>query len=110
AGDAGADLAQVATLKERVEHLRSSATADTLAHLSTLFNQRFAQGKLIEPETDSAKFYLAQLTELDAAHPSTLQARTAFAARLVDEAAKALTAQDYPLARTSLDTARGAGR
>lgn len=109
AGDAGADPAQVATLKEHVQHLRSSATADTLAHLSTLFNQRFAQGKLIDPETDSAKFYLAQLTELDAAHPSTLLARTAFAARLLDEAGKARTAQDYPLAQQWLMQARAAG-
>jgi TonB family protein len=109
ADDAGADLAQVATLKERVERLRSSTTSDTLAHLSTLFNQRLAQGKLIDPETDSAKFYLAQLTEADAAHPSTQQARTAFAARLLDEAGKARAAQDYPLARQWLTQARAAG-
>ena len=109
AGDAGADLAQVATLKERVERLRSSVTADTLARLSTLFNQRLAQGKLIDPETDSAKFYLAQLTEADAAHPSTQQARTAFAARLLDEAGKARAARDFPLARQWLTQAHAAG-
>jgi protein TonB len=109
AGDAGADLAQVATLKERVEGLRSSATADTLAHLSTLFNQRLAQGKLIDPETDSAKFYLAQLMEAGGAHPSTQQARTAFAARLLDEAGKARAAEDFPLAQQWLTQARAAG-
>ncbi len=109
AGDAGADPAQVASLRQRVEQLRSSATADTLAHLSTLFNQRLAQGKLIDPETDSAKFYLAQLTEADPAHPSTQQARTAFAARLLDEAGKARGAQDYPLAGAWLTQARAAG-
>jgi TonB family protein len=109
AGDAGADPVLVAALRERVGHLRSSATADTLAQLSTLFNQRIAQGKLIDPETDSAKFYLAQLTQVDATHPSTQQAHTAFAARLLDEAGKARTAQDYPLAQQWLTQARAAG-
>jgi protein TonB len=109
AADAGADPVLVAALRERVEHLRSSATADTLAQLSALFNQRIAQGKLIDPETDSAKFYLAQLTQVDATHSSTQQARTLFAARLLDEAGKARTAQDYPLAQQWLTQARTAG-
>lgn len=109
AGDAGADHAQVASLREGAQRLRGAATAEALAHLSTLFNQRLAQGKLVEPETDSAKFYLAQLTRTDAAHPSTQLAQTAFAARLLDEAGNARLARDYPLARQWLAQARAAG-
>lgn len=107
--DAGAGHAQIAALRESAEHLRSAASAETLAHLSTLFNQRLAQGRLIDPETDSAKFYLAQLVQTDAAHPSTQLARAAFAARLLDEARTAWSTQDYPLAQHWLAQARAAG-
>ncbi len=107
--DAGANHAQIAALRENARHLRSVATAETLAHLSTLFNQRLAQGRLIDPETDSAKFYLAQLLQADAAHPSTQLARAAFAARLLDEARSASSARDYPLAQHWLAQARAAG-
>jgi len=109
AADAGADRAQVAKLSVAARQLRSAATAETLAHLSTLFNQRLSQGKLIEPETDSARYYLAQLLQADAAHPSTLLAHAAFAARLLDEAGKARLAQDYPQAQQWLAQARTAG-
>jgi TonB family protein len=109
AGDAGADQAQVAGLRENARRLRSAATAETLAHASVLFNQRLTQGKLVEPETDSAKFYLAQLTQADPSHPSTQLAHTAFAARLLDEAGNARRAQDYPLAQQWLAQARAAG-
>jgi protein TonB len=106
AGEAGADHTQVASLRDSAQRLLSAATAETLAHLSTLFNERLAQGKLIEPETDSAKFYLGQLLQADAAHPSTQQARSAFAARLLDEARGAT---DTPRAQQWLTQARAAG-
>jgi protein TonB len=109
AADAGADPVQVAKVREAVRQLRSTATAETLTHLSTLFNQRLSQGKLIEPETDSARYYLAQLMQADAAHPSTQLAHAAFAARLLDEAGKARLARDYPQAQQWLTQARTAG-
>lgn len=107
--DAGADHARIVALRENAQRLRSTASAETLAHLSTLFNQRLAQGRLTEPETDSAKFYLAQLLQADATHPSTQLARAAFAARLLDEARTASSARDYPLAQHWLAQARAAG-
>jgi periplasmic protein TonB len=107
--DAGADHAQVTALRASAEHQRSATSAETLAHLSMLFNQRLAQGRLVEPETDSAKFYLAQLVQADAAHPSTQLAHAAFTARLLDEARSARSARDYPLAQRWLAQARLAG-
>jgi TonB family protein len=80
-----------------------------MAKLSQAFNQRLAQGRLVEPPNDSAKFYLAQLTQAEATHPSTVLARQALGSRLLEEARGAVTRQDYAAARRWMGEARDAG-
>ncbi len=48
-----------------------------MAKLSQSFNERLAQGRLVDPANDSAKFYLAELGKAEANHPSTQLARQA---------------------------------
>jgi protein TonB len=74
-----------------------------------LFNQRLAQGKVLDPASDSAKFYLAQLVQSAPTHPSTLAAHQAFAARTLDEAKNAAHREDYPAAQRWLAEAHDAG-
>jgi TonB family protein len=109
AADAGADPTQVDALRQLTRELRLAARADGLAHLALSFNQRLAQGHIDEPQTDSAKFYLAQLMQADPANPSVLQARSAYGARVLEEAGDALRAQDFPAAHHWLAEARAAG-
>ncbi|HYB33196.1 MAG TPA: TonB family protein [Steroidobacteraceae bacterium] len=108
AADVGADPAEIAALREETQQL-SVARADSLAHVALTFNQRLAQGHLLEPPTDSAKFYLAQLLEQDAANPATQLARRAYGKRVLDEARSALKAQDFAATGKWLDEARAAG-
>jgi len=109
AADAGADAADVAGLREGAQQLRGQARADAFAKLALSFNERLTAGRLLDPPADSAKAYLAQLTQADPANPATQQARSAYNARLFDEERKALQGQDYPAARRWLDEARAAG-
>src|SRR6202035_2444026 len=109
AAEAGAERADVATLRAEAQRLRGATKADSLAHLELAFNQRLAAGRITEPAADSAKFYLAQLVQADPEHPSTQLARTAFDTRVLDEARGAVRAQDYAGARRWLAEARAAG-
>ena len=107
--EAGAERADVATLRAEAQRLRGATKADSLGHLELAFNQRLAAGRITEPAADSAKFYLAQLVQADPEHPSTQLARTAFDTRVLDEARGAVRAQDYAGARRWLAEARAAG-
>jgi protein TonB len=80
-----------------------------MAHLTLLFNQRLSQDKVIDPPNDSAKFYLAQLVQSDATHPSTVLARQALASRTLDEAKAAARRQDYAGAKRWLAETHDAG-
>ena len=109
AADAGAEAAEVDSLHASAQQLRGAAKATTLARVESLFNQRLAQGRVLEPASDSAKYYLEQLAQAEPAAASTLAARTAFETRLLDEAHGAVQAKDYAAARRWLSEAHSAG-
>jgi TonB family protein len=108
AADAGAAAAEVAILRQQLQQLRAAVSAEALASLALAFNERLAQGRIDEPPTDSAQFYLAQLLQADPAHPAAQTARAAYDARVLDEARGALGRQDFPSARHWLAAARSA--
>jgi TonB family protein len=107
--DAGAEPAQVGALRAEAQQLRGGAQTEELAQLSTAFNDRLKRGELLEPATDSARFYLAQLSQKAPDDPLTQRAHSAYAARLLDEARTALRGQDLPGTRRWLTEARSAG-
>ena len=109
ADEAGVSADIVAQLTQDTETARATAHADALAHLVLLFNQRLAQGKMLEPAEDSAKYFLSRLEQSDPNHRSTLAAHQAFAARTLDEAKGALHRQDYAAAQRWLTEAHEAG-
>jgi TonB family protein len=108
AGEIGIPRDEIASLTRESQRARIAARADSMARLSQSFNQRLTQGRLVE-STDSAKFFLAQLTAAEANHPSTQLARQALNARLLDEARGALSKQDISGARRWLAEARESG-
>jgi TonB family protein len=109
AADAGVNADDIEALTQESQRVRTAAKADALARLALLFNQRLTQGKVLDPVSDSAKFYLAQLVQSDSAHPSTQAAHQAFAARTLDEAKSAAHREDYAGAQRWLAEAREAG-
>ena len=109
AADAGVGKDDLAALTQEAERVRATAKTDALARLALLVNQRLAEGKVLDPAADSAKYYLAQLVQADPAQPSTQAARQAFAARALGEAKSATRHQDYAGAQRWLAEGREAG-
>jgi TonB family protein len=109
AADVGAEPAQMRALRAESQQLRSGAHAEELTQLSAAFNQRLERGAVLEPATDSARFYLAQLSQKAPDDPLTQRAHGAYATRLLDEARNALRTQDLAGTRRWLTEARTAG-
>jgi TonB family protein len=109
ASDEGANRDEIDGMKRESQRVHTTAKADAMARIALLFNQRLTEGRVIDPPSDSAKFYLAQLLQADATHPSAQLARQSFAARALEEARGALGRKDYAGARSWLGEARDAG-
>ena len=109
AADTGVSRDDVSAMTREEQRVRTAAKADAMARLALLFSQRLTQGRVADPAGDSAKFYLAQLVQSDAAHPSTILARQNYAARALDEAKGAVRRQDFAGARRWLTEAHDAG-
>ena len=109
AAESGADTGDTEALHAAALQLRGAAKADQVVHTEALFNQRLAQGRLVDPAADSAKYYLEQLAQAEPASAATLAARTAFENRLLDEAHAAVAAQNLPAARRWLAEAQSSG-
>jgi TonB family protein len=109
AADSGVSRDDITDLTKEAQRVQTSAKADAMARLTLLFNQRLSQDKVVDPPNDSAKFYLAQLVQSDATHPSTVLARQALASRTLDEAKAAAHRQDYAGAKRWLAETHDAG-
>jgi protein TonB len=107
--DAGVDPERVAALHEDAQQLREQAHTAASEHLALAFNERLGEGHIIDPDGDSAKFYLAQLMQQDGASAATRQARRAYGARVLDEAQDSLQAQDLAAVQRWLGEARAVG-
>jgi protein TonB len=107
--DAGADPARVNALHDDAQQLRAKARTAATAALASTFNERLSAGTLLEPPGDSAKSALARLVQEDPDSPATAQARSAWRARLLEEAQASLKAQDYAATTRWLTEGRGAG-
>jgi TonB family protein len=109
AADSGVSPDDIAELTRAAQRVQADAKAEALARLAQLFNQSLTQGRIDDPPNDCAKFYLAQLVQSDATHPSTVLARQALAKRVLDEAKAAAQRQDYNGAHRWLAEAHDAG-
>ena len=109
AADSGISHDDITALTREAQRVQTSAKADAMARLTLLFNQRLTQGRILDPPSDNAKFYLAQLVQSDATHPSTVLARQALAGRTLDEARAAVHRQDFAGAHRWLAETHDAG-
>lgn len=109
AAEAGVDEEDLDDLVRKAREQRIAARGSAMTRLSQLFKERLAQGKLLGPESDGAKQYLAQMLATDAEHPSTLSARDALNSRYLQEAHKAAAADDATGASRWLTEARANG-
>ncbi|HME39990.1 MAG TPA: TonB family protein [Steroidobacteraceae bacterium] len=88
---------------------RREAAADAWNQLLKNANERLQQDRLIEPEDDSAKYYLLTLRGLDPGNSRLAAAMQDLGTRLSAKARRALSLGQYDAARSWLDEAGGIG-
>jgi TonB family protein len=103
------DSTVIAGLKRDLQRMKASSAVDAVTRLTGLFNERLMRGALIDPEGDSAKTYLAQLTQVAPDHPATQLARQTLSARFVSAANEAAARRDIEQTQKWIVEARSAG-
>ncbi len=107
--------AQLAKSREQVRAAQAAAhsrdelkpDADKLTALLNLTAQRASEAHLIEPQRDSALFYVQQALQLDPNSGAAQEAEKAVALRLLAEAHGAIDRRDFAHASDWLESARG---
>jgi TonB family protein len=83
------------------------AEEDHLTPLLNLASQRLADGRLLEPERDSARFYVQEAAREGAQNAAVLEAKRALASRLLEDARSAMDRREFTRAAALLDGAGG---
>jgi TonB family protein len=107
--------AQLAKSRDQVKSAQAAARArsdtsadqDKLAALLGLATQRMNDAHLIDPEHDSARFYIKEVLRLDPGNASAREAEKALAMRLLAEAHSAIDRRDFVHASVWLEAATG---
>jgi hypothetical protein len=96
----------VAELRQQIDNTESSDARTTLFNLVM---RRTRENFLLEPDRDSARYYLDQLTQIDPQGADVEQARRAVALKLIDNASQAMSQQQFNMAVRLLNEARTIG-
>lgn len=89
-----ADRAKIANLRADLDAARIGNQRADRARLLVLANQRIAQGRLIDPQGDSAQHYLDLLTASDPQFEGLADTQALLATRVLAEGKAALTARN----------------
>jgi len=82
----GVEPGAVARLRAEMESARIATVQEDLSRLLALANQRIAQGRLVEPANDSARYYADLLRAADPRYDGLAETDSLLASRLLDEA------------------------
>jgi protein TonB len=102
----GGDPATISRLQRDID---SAASANARSQYLRLALQRARDNQLLEPDRDSAKYYLNQLQRIDATGTETQQALRAVALRLLDNANQAISQRQFNGAVRLINEARQLG-
>jgi len=107
----GAPAATIASLQHDLSSARSQQAAAVPEHPQylDLAQSRLAQGKLTEPDNDSALFYVNQLRTTDPKNSGLARISSAVQAQILDQARAALDGAQPARAETLLQVAAGLG-
>jgi TonB family protein len=109
AADGVASPDNIEILRRGLDSARREADADAEKQLLKSAQERLRADRLIEPQGDSAKYYLDTLRSVDPANAGLAQVTQELGARLVGKGRNALTLQQYEAARSWLDEAAAVG-
>jgi len=107
------DPTAVARLRAEMESARVATVQEDLSRLLALANQRIAQGRLVDPPTDSARHYVDLLRAADPRYDGLAETERLLASRLLDDARRLggegrLAEAERVLAQAESAGARGA--
>ena len=80
---------------------------DHVTPLLTLATQRIADGHLLEPDRDSALFYVQEALRADPQNAAAAEAKRALASRLMEDARSAIDRRDFARALVVIEGADG---
>jgi protein TonB len=83
------------------------ADEDRVTPLLNLAAQRIADGRLIEPDRDSARFYVREALRAEPQSAAALDAKRALASRLLEDARSAVDRREFAHAAALIDGADG---
>jgi periplasmic protein TonB len=98
----GADAATLATLEGRLGELREMRRLDREAQLLARGLERLRDEQILEPENDSAAYYLASLRSENAAHPGLAEAWQSLNSTIAARVVAAVAEQDWQAAEAWL--------
>lgn len=104
-----ASPANVENLRRSLADARREADADAASQLLKSAQQRLAEDRLIEPENDSAKYFVMTLRTVDPSNAGLDKVTQDLGARLIAKAKGAMTLQQNDAARSWLDQATAIG-
>jgi TonB family protein len=103
---------QIKTAQAQVQQ-QSRARTETKVeedHVTPLLNlaaQRIADGRLLEPERDSARYYVLEALRADPQNAAALDAKRALAGKLLEDSRSAIDRRDFAHALVVIEAATG---
>jgi TonB family protein len=111
--------AQLAKSREQIKTAQAQVQQQTRArteskpeedHVTPFLNlatQRLAEGRLIAPDRDSARYYMEEALRVDPQNTAALDTRRILGTRLLEEARSAIDRRDFAQARVVIESAAG---
>ncbi len=99
--------AQAQVQKQTRPRTEPKPEEDRVTPFLTLATQRIADGRLLEPDRDSARHYVLAALRADPQNPAVLDAKRALAAKLLEEAHSAIDKRDFARAHLVIEGANG---
>jgi TonB family protein len=107
--DGIAPAVNIQTIEALLNQARHQADTDAWSRLLKTANERILQDRLIDPDNDSAKYYLLTLRGLDPSNAGLASAVQDLGTRLVAKARRALTLEQYDAAKSWMEEASSVG-
>jgi len=103
---------QLKTAQAQVQQLARARSApkadeDRVTPLLNLAAQRIAGGSLLEPDRDSARFYVLEALRADPQSTAALDTKRALASRLLEDVRSAIDRREFAHAAALIDSANG---
>jgi TonB family protein len=99
--------AQAQVLQQARARSAPKAEDDRVTSLLNLATQRIAGGSLLEPDRDSARFYVQEALRADPQSAAALEAKRALASRLLEDVRSAIDRREFAHAAALIDGANG---